>query len=378
MDDSRYRLVNLKSLNMLNVLSAVRSLMKLQSVYIDNNVFQLHYKVTVIILIIFSLLITSHQYFGAPMDCHFPAYSHGSLNNYCAVQATFSLQRSFSGAVEKDISHTEVSESTEEGDRKFYNYYQWVFLALFVQATFFYAPRYTWKAWEGGTMKMLTNELISPVLTKDAIERKAEILLNYLCMHLHSHNSYAYKYFICELWNCVNVMGQIYFINTFFGGGFKFYGRYIKYLTQGTDENVANPIEWMFPTITKCAFTRYGGSGSLEKLDGICVLTQNAFNEKIFIFMWFWFHILAIVSLLAIIYRVAILSPSIRLSVFRTSSSTSCAKHIEIVHKQLWIGDWFLLQLLQQNLNPMAYKELICRFAQLYNAVGCEPRVWYV
>ena len=43
--------------------------MKFDAVCIDNNVFRLHYKVTVMILIIASVLVTSRQYIGDPIDC---------------------------------------------------------------------------------------------------------------------------------------------------------------------------------------------------------------------------------------------------------------------------------------------------------------------
>ena len=48
---------------------SVRRLIKLDQVCIDNNVFRLHYKATVIFLVAFSLLVTSNQYFGDPIDC---------------------------------------------------------------------------------------------------------------------------------------------------------------------------------------------------------------------------------------------------------------------------------------------------------------------
>lgn len=52
-----------------DVFGSVRSLMKVDRFCIDNNVFRLHYKATVIFLIGFSLLVTSNQYFGDPIDC---------------------------------------------------------------------------------------------------------------------------------------------------------------------------------------------------------------------------------------------------------------------------------------------------------------------
>lgn len=54
---------------MYQVLSPVKDLIKLDAIWIDNNVFRLHYKVTAIILVTASLLVTSKQYIGDPIDC---------------------------------------------------------------------------------------------------------------------------------------------------------------------------------------------------------------------------------------------------------------------------------------------------------------------
>ena len=54
---------------MFDVFGQVKSLIKLEAVCIDNNVFRLHYKATVLILVVASLLVTSRQYIGDPIDC---------------------------------------------------------------------------------------------------------------------------------------------------------------------------------------------------------------------------------------------------------------------------------------------------------------------
>ena len=51
------------------VFTPVKGLIKLESICIDNNVFRLHYKATFIILVVASLLVTSRQYIGDPIDC---------------------------------------------------------------------------------------------------------------------------------------------------------------------------------------------------------------------------------------------------------------------------------------------------------------------
>ena len=54
---------------MFDVFANVKGLIKLEAVCIDNNVFRLHYKATFIILVVASLLVTSKQYIGDPIDC---------------------------------------------------------------------------------------------------------------------------------------------------------------------------------------------------------------------------------------------------------------------------------------------------------------------
>ena len=54
---------------MFDVFGSVKGLIKLESICIDNNIFRLHYKATVLLLIVCSLLVTSRQYIGDPIDC---------------------------------------------------------------------------------------------------------------------------------------------------------------------------------------------------------------------------------------------------------------------------------------------------------------------
>nr|BAF45609.1 d4.1 [Tranosema rostrale ichnovirus] len=360
---------------MLNGLSTVRGLLKVQSILIDNSVFRLHYKITVVVLLAFSLITTSGQFFGDPMDCYFPDYPSTSLNTYCYIQSTFLVARSATHAAGKGIPHPGLTGHTEEDTLKFYGYYQWVFITLFVQAIFFYAPHYIWKASEGGTMKMLAIDIASPVVSAECIRKNTEPLVEYFCTTLRSHNSYAYKYFLCEVLNLINIIGQICFINAFIGEEFRYYGIYVlifKWKEQ-LKERMTNPMEEIFPTVTKCSYKTYGPSGSLQNREGICVLAQNSVNQKIYVFLWFWFNILAIISALVIIYRiVTIIFPSIRVYEFRSSSKMNRARDINVVVHKLRIGDWFLMRMLQQNINSLAYRELIFCMAQRFDSGVCS------
>ena len=66
------------------------------------------------------------------------------------------------------------------------------------------------------------------------------------------------------------------------------------------------------PQVTKCTFHKYGSSGTVETHDGLCILPLNIFNEKIYIFLWFWFVSLAVVSGVGLLYRLATFIPTFR------------------------------------------------------------------
>lgn len=350
---------------MRNLINAVKGLLKLPTISIDNAFFRLHYQFTVMILIAFSLLVTSRQYFGKPIDCHFPDYTHGSLNDYCSVQATYLEVNSVTRLVENPVGHHQVYKTKQQQQElRYYNYYQWVFIALFIQAVFCSIPRYIWKVCEGGKMKTLAHDLTSPFLSKECITEKVDHLMDYFFMQLHAQDSYAYKYFACELLNCINVVAQICFMNAFIGEDFVLYGIYAIFLHQKTQPNVMNPMKQVFPTLTKCTFYQYGPSGTQQNFEGLCILTENVVNERIYIFLWFWFYLLAIISAMVVLYRVALLtSPALRLSMFRSWSLMNRPEDVELVNEKLHIGDWMLLHGLWKNINPLIYKQLVSGIA---------------
>merc|ERR1711937_596714 len=120
--------------------------------------------------------------------------------------------------------------------------------------------------------------------------------------------------FLCEALALVNVVGQIYFTDRFLGNEFTTYGWDVLSVTAGNPEERADPMNVVFPKVTKCTFHKYGPSGTITKHDGLCILALNIINEKIYVF--FWFVSVAMTSALALLYRVVIfLMPSIRVTV---------------------------------------------------------------
>ena len=76
---------------------------------------------------------------------------------------------------------------------------------------------------------------------------------------------------------------------------------------------------WIFfLQVTKCTFHKFGPSGTVMKFDGICVLPLNIINEKIYVFLWFWFVFLAIVTKIQLVYRLlVIMLPGLRATLLK-------------------------------------------------------------
>lgn len=354
---------------MFDVFGSVKGLLKIDSICIDNNIFRLHYKATVIILVAFSLIVTSRQYIGDPIDCIVDEIPLNVMDTYCWIYSTFTIPNRLGGRIGKDVVQPGVSSHVDgEDDVKYHKYYQWVCFVLFFQAMFFYLPRYLWKTWEAGRLKMLALDLTCPIISDDNKKDRIRLLLDYFHTNLHCQNFYAIRFMICEVLNFVNVVAQIYFVDYFLEGEFSTYGSDVLKFTELEPEERADPMARVFPKVTKCTFHKYGPSGTVQKFDGLCVLPLNIVNEKIYVFLWFWFILLTVLTGLCIIYRAAIvISPALRLYLLRARSRLSSQKDVQIIADKFQLGDWFILYQLGKNIDPLIFKELISSLANKLN-----------
>lgn len=347
---------------MFDMFEKVKGSLKVDTVKIDNSVFRLHYKVTAILLVVFSVLLSAKQYLGDPIDCvmHGVGDKEAKLyDTYCWIHSTFSVVNAFD--TNKKLPYPGVDVLHEDDEIVYHRYYQWVCFFLFLQAIMFYIPRYLWKIWECGRCKRLVEGLGGVIVEEEGVlKNRVEALAFHIARSMGHQSTYAIRFFTCEFLNIINVVGQIFFTDVFLGYQFSSYGfqsfdMIVRPSTQRTD-----PMSRVFPTLTKCTYYRYGPSGSKEQRDGLCVLSLNILNEKIFLFLFFWFVILATVSILSGLFRIATLvSFSMRRYLLMSQSSASLNRDLEIVMRRANVGDWFILYRLSQNIFPVTYKEFI-------------------
>jgi len=288
------------------------------------------------------------------------------MDTYCWIYSTFTIPNRIGGRIGKDVVQPGVASHVDgEDEVKYHKYYQWVCFVLFFQAMFFYLPRYMWKTWEGGRIKMLVLDLNCPIISEDCKADRKKLLIDYFATNLHTQNFYAIRFFLCEFLNFVNVIAQIFFMDYFLEGEFSTYGSDVLRFTEMEPEEREDPMARVFPKVTKCTFHKYGPSGSIQKLDGLCVLPLNIVNEKIYVFLWFWFLFVAILSGLNLVYRTAVVvMPKFRLLLLRARSRLAPQDEVETITKKCQIGDWFVLYQLGKNIDPLIFKELVSDLAK--------------
>jgi len=370
-------------------------LLKSDPANIDNWCFQLHYRATFMVLIVSMMLVSARQYIGDPINCIAEGVPGGTMDVYCWIHSTFSVpsrwgqygdeyaRGKFDGPL-MGQPHPGVAP-LEEGETVIHHkYYQWVVFFLFVQAMLFHIPRSIWKGREGGLMKMLVKDMTNPAYLVDKNARQDQIsyIIKYFKTARKNHGGYALNFFLCEVLALINVIGQIYFTDRFLGYTFTTYGWDVVTLNNMDPEERADPMNIVFPKVAKCTFHKYGPSGTIENKDGLCILALNIINEKIYVFLWFWFVALALISAAALVYRVlVILIPTIRVNVVMAHCLYNVDKNIvndclsSPDHSFLdKIGDYWVLYLLSKNLSPIAMQELLDELHPVLNPKAADRK----
>ena len=81
------------------------------------------------------------------------------------------------------------------------------------------------------------------------LDRFESITLFYHYFDYRENRHYFIKFAVCEFLNFVNVFGQIYFLNFFFGGMFSTYGSDVLSMSNEDPELRSDPLNDVFPKV---------------------------------------------------------------------------------------------------------------------------------
>lgn len=129
----------------MDIITNLKKFIQPDKVCIDNIVFRICTKLTFVILATVSVMVTSKQYIGEPINCIVDSIPPKIMNSYCWFFSTYTLTNHLTGIVGRDMVQPGVSSDSEYDEKiQHHRYYQWVCFTLFFQAIMCYIPRYIW------------------------------------------------------------------------------------------------------------------------------------------------------------------------------------------------------------------------------------------
>lgn len=137
--------------------------------------------------------------------------------------------------------------------------------------------------------------------SRQTVDNRVKRIKLAFLQHIRVNKFWANRLILCEHLNLLNVVLQIYCTNRFLGG--QFYSLGINFIRDDF-KGIMDALDVVFPKVTKCHFHKYGPSGSIQKFDAMCVMALNVINEKIFVFLWFWYILLLFISVMALTWRI--------------------------------------------------------------------------
>ena len=175
-------------------------------------------------------------------------------------------------------------------------------------------------------------------------------------------------YLLVKLLYLVNAVAQIFLLDVFLGGSpFDAYG--LAVLRGAVDLNADWPTtnSTRFPRVTICDM-KVRRLGSVHRYSIQCVLTINFYNEKVFLFVWFWLVMVAVVTLYSLImwlvrFRFSKMSRRyVKHHLYYLNKLTSprdLTKVNEFIDKYLREDGVFILRLMAQNTSTITATEFI-------------------
>lgn len=297
------------ALMIVDILGSVPTLGKLQANTSDDWIDRLNHVYTVILLVLYAVVCSAGVFIFDPIQCWAPAEFTDAYeaytNSICWISNTYYVP--MEDQIPVDLKTRQDKELT---------YYQWVPLILLFMAFLFKFPYVVWKMLHSGAGISLDRvidiaqdtQCNSPEERKDAIENLAIYIDKWLYTYQdYKHNKFvkvrqtASKYF-CLICNkrggtyltglfitikflyLINIISQFFILNAFMATDYNFYGfEVIDAIVKGDDFRESA----RFPRVTLCDF-RIRQMANLQTWTVQCVLPINLFNEKVFIFIWFW------------------------------------------------------------------------------------------
>jgi hypothetical protein len=198
-----------------------------------------------------------------------------------------------------------------------------------------------------------------------------EVILEKFTKYFRSvlhHNQRYFFHFVCmEIFNIILVFFNFWATDQFLQGRYKYFGwDVIMFYSKSKEERAlaVNPFCATFPKEISCDVPAIGPSGGQQWHNGLCVLSQNVINEKIYLAIWFYITFVCLYTIPFVFYRICtLLFEPMRFyliyGAIHHSKDPELRQSLKYVLSKCYLGDWFLLLQLSKNVNRYFYRAFI-------------------
>lgn len=202
-------------------------------------------------------------------------------------------------------------------------------MTIFPQSLLFLIPHSIWEYCNINKIKCHTKGMRPLTLSNKLRVEREKILTEFIFDNLGTHKIYFVTHFCREILNCINVIGNIFLVDSFLAGEFLKYGINI----------LRSSSMVVFPRFTRCLFAHYGRNGELFDYFPICLLTMNVYYEKIYMFLWFWFMLLISIAVVKVVYYLLLLKMStLRKFVIQSQFINGPPCEIELLNRNMQVS----------------------------------------
>lgn len=322
-------------------------------------------KVAMVATLLGCVLCTAKTYIGDNINCitGFTKQQHRAIETYCFIASTFSMVNLTSEA----YPGVGPGEMDDDNMTK-HAYYQWVPMVLVMQVAVLYFPRWFWKNFDKDRFKNVLGDADAFKLPRKKC--KLEPLMQsakYMASTPGDHTRYALQFLISEVVAVIISIGNLFFTNVFLGDKFfGFGGNALSYLF-GEVTDIENPLNQVFPKITKCTWHKFGPTGSIQSFDSMCVLPLNIVNEKTYVFLWLVYIITTSLVAASLLWHIVLLIfKKLRdWYIMRNIKDISLKEKYIGIKSTLDYGDWFIMKHLSVRMVPSNFEKWLSFYAYL-------------
>jgi len=360
------------------ILDTLKTFIKIKDVSDDNLICKLYHRGTVSLLILTSAIVTANQFIGSPITCQEPRVvkiNHDYLEEFCWIHGSYHVP---DWVAKEDSPFCARARNTNKGIREDEEvrsksdtlYYQWVPMVLVINAIIFMIPHQLWKISVKGFLKKLCNEetMKRDVNTGDSDLTSAADRYAHFFHEITNRDLYKYffKFLVYEILNLLALIVVFVSTDTFLDGSFQNYGsNVLNYYNTKIEERSSNPMCDAFPTIVRCQLKNPSASeGLMSEFDTMCILAQNIINEKIYLFLWFWYMVLFALSGALILFRIFTFAiPSFRNSLLHAHVRNP--RRFDDLLQNCGIEKWFVLMQMGQNVDSFFFEKFLFKLKDL-------------